>query len=270
MKKPNIKTFIPISAVAAVFGLAASAANAQTSFSAAFPASWNGTGTTVTDLSGGGTTGFQSGTAAYTTAVVPPGALAGTGSMGLTGVGGIKVTPADWLNNAAIWNAGGFNYNIDFLWNGTDSTAFSHIQKLIDYAGTESLQLVTSAGSATLEMDFNGNATPVVSTTISPNTWYNVSMDFVASSLSGTNLYGTANLYVNGSLVNSASATKTTYGDSLDRPVGIGEFGYGHTTSIIGLDGDIYSASIQIPEPSTLGLGVLGSFGMLLFRRRKS
>ena len=53
-------------------------------FNAAFPASWNGTGTTVTDLSGANNTGFQSGTASFTTAAVPPGALAGTGSMALS------------------------------------------------------------------------------------------------------------------------------------------------------------------------------------------
>ena len=122
MKKHTIKTFTPISAVAAVFGLAASVAYAQTTpvFHADFPASWNGTGTTVTDQSGAGNNGFQSGTASYMTAAVPPGALAGTGSMALGGAGGIKVTPTALLNNAAIASAGGFTYNIAFLveWNG--------------------------------------------------------------------------------------------------------------------------------------------------------
>src|ERR1035441_2271157 len=102
MKKPIIKAFTPMSAVAAVFGLAASANAAIPLFQATFPASWNGTGTTGGDQSGGGNTGFQSGTATYTTATVPPGALAGTGSMALGGAGGIKVTPTALLNNPSV------------------------------------------------------------------------------------------------------------------------------------------------------------------------
>lgn len=277
MKKPIVKTFTPVSAVAAVFGLAASVVQAQTTpvFHADFPASWNGTSTTVTDQYGTSNVGFQSGTASYTTAAVPPGALAGTGSMALSGVGGIKVTPTALLNNSAVATAGGFTYSIDFLWNGTDATGFGHTQKLIDYAGTESLQLVTTSGSASLQMAFTddlGSSAPVVSTTISPNIWYNVTLTFGNTSMVGSDVAGTANLYVDGSLVSSASATKGTFGDGQNRPIGIGEFGYGHTTSIIGLYGDIYDASIQlgaVPEPSTLALGALGGLGMLL-RRRKS
>src|SRR5512135_2437556 len=103
MKKHTLKTFTPVSAVAAAFGLAASGAHAQSTpvFKASFPASWNGTGTTVVNQSGLAS-GFQSGTASFTTAAVPPGALPGTGSMALSSAGGIKVTPNGLLNNAII------------------------------------------------------------------------------------------------------------------------------------------------------------------------
>jgi hypothetical protein len=272
MKTHIMKTFTPISAVAAVFGLAASANAEIPIFQATFPASWNGTGTTVVDQSGAGNTGFQSGTASYTTAAVPPGALAGTGSMGLTSVGGIKVTPTGLLNNSSVLGAGGFIFDIQFLWDGTDNSGFSHIQKLIDYAGTESLQLVTTASSASLQMSFNDGGV-AVATTIAPNTWYDAMLVFNNTSLDldGTSVDGTASLYLNGGLVSSASAIKTTYGDSLNRPIGIGEFGYGHTTSIIGLHGDIYEASINlVPEPSTLAVGALGGLALLGLRRRKS
>ena len=111
--------------------------------------------------------------------------------MALNGAAGIKVTgngttfPTDAiLNNTAIAADGGFTYNIDFLWDGTDSTVFTHVEKLISYAGTEDLQLDTTAanGSAILEMEFaadGGAESTAVSTTINKNTWYNVTLTFV-------------------------------------------------------------------------------------------
>ncbi len=269
-------------AAAAVLALAASGAHASTTplFDATFPASWNGTGTAVIDQSSAGNTGFQSGTtgATYSTSAVPLGAASGTGSMVLNGAAGIKVTPTELLSNANIAADGGFTYNIDFLWNGS-TTSFAQ-QKLIDYAGTESLQLdsITAGTSATLEMAFGGDAslapnvpeTIAASTTILANTWYNVTLTFNTggNSLVGGDISGIADLYVNGVLVSSGAATKGTYGDSLNRPIAIGELAYGHSTSIVGLDGDIYNASVDlgvapVPEPSSLALSALGGFGLL-------
>jgi hypothetical protein len=280
-KKSAQKAFAPVSAMTAGIALVAVGAQAQTTpvFTATFPASWNGTGTTVTDQSSAGNTGYQSGSATYDTTDVPPGAAGGTGSMSLTGTGGIKITPDALLANPTVAANGGFTYTIDFLWNGS-TTSFG-TQKLVDYAGTESLELdsLTAGTSATLDMTFgsdSGSESTPVSTTIVPNTWYDVTMAFdtAGNSLVNGDISGIASLYVNGSLVSSAAATKGTYGDSLDRPIAIGELGYGHTTSIVGLAGDIYSASIElgvVPEPSTMALGLLGGLGGLglMWRARR-
>ena len=273
MKRSTIKTFVPISAVAAVFGLAASGVNAQTTpvFEYDFPASWNGTGTTVTDVSAGGNNGNTVATLSLA-AAIPPGAPGGTQSIN-TSAGAILTSASSLLNNSAVATAGGFTYNVSFMWNGTDSSSFGHTEKLIDYAGTESLQLVTTSGSASLQMTFGddvGGETVPVSTTVLPSTWYSVTLRFGNTSMVGSDVTGTANLYVNGLLVSSGSATKGTYGDSLNRPIGVGQLGanFGY---LVGFKGDIYDPSVQlgVPEPSTLALGALGGLGILL-RRRKS
>lgn len=270
--KERARTFVPMSAVAVAFGMAASA-HAGAVFEYNFPASWNGTGTTVTDQSSAGNNGVTVATPALDTAV-PPGAAAGTQSI-LTSSGALLTSANSLLSNSAVAAAGGFTEHLRFNWNGTDSASFSHTQKIIDYAGTESLQLVTTTGSASLQMTFGNDAgvesTPV-STTILPNTWYDATLTFGNTSMAGGDVTGTANLYLNGLLVSSGAATKGTYGDSLSRPIGVGQLGanFGY---LVGFDGDIYDPSVQlgvsaVPEPSTAAL-LLGGVSMLGVRRRR-
>jgi hypothetical protein len=272
MKKPTRNTFIPLSAVAAVFGLAASAAHGQTTpvFEYGFPAAWNGTGTTITDVSAAGNNGHYDGTLSLS-AAVPAGAPAGAQSL-VTSAGGVLTTASSLLLNSTVFAYGGFNFNVAFMWDGTDSTSFGHTQKLIDYAGTESLQLVTTAGSASLQMAFAddlGVESIAVSTTVLPNTWYNVKLAFAANSMVGSDVSGNVDMNVNGTDY-LGTATKGTYGDNLNRPIGVGQLGanFGY---LVGFKGEIYDPSVSlVPEPSTLTLGVLGGLGMMLVRRRKS
>jgi hypothetical protein len=284
MKKKNLtqKSFNQMSAVVAGFALAA-AAGAQAAPTPVvnydFPASWGGTGTTITDQSSAGNNGFSDGTIALATAV-PPGAPGGTESLN-TASGGILTDANKSLPNAAVAADGGFTYNVSFMWNGTDSSSFGHTEKIIDYAGTESLQLVTTTGSASLQMQFGNNAgveSIPVSMTIAPNTWYNVVLEFntTGNLVDGSgDISGIASMVVNGGAPITGAATKGTYGDSLNRPIGVGQLGanFGY---LVGFKGDIYdpSVSLGVPEPSTLSLGLLGGLGsigmMWKGRRRKA
>jgi hypothetical protein len=283
-KRRPSKTIAPASAVAALVALAAGAhASTTPVFNYSFPASWGGTGTVVTDQSVIGNNGFTSGTLALA-AAVPPGNTGGTQSINTT-AGGVLTTATGLLNNSTVAGNGGFTFNVDFMWNGTDSTSFGHTQKLIDYAGTESLQLVTTSGSASLQMAFadnSGNESTPVSTTILPNTWYDVELVFnTAGNVVDGNgdISGYAGLYVNGTLLSEAAATKGNNGDNLNRQIGIGQLGanFGY---LVGFKGDIHDPTVSlgaataVPEPSSLALGLVGGFGVLgtmwKARRRKS
>lgn len=224
--------------------------------------------TAITDQSAAGNNGHFDGTLALS-ASIPPGATAGTMSI-TTSAGAILTDATSLLNNAAVAAAGGFNYNVSFMWDGTDSASFGHVEKIIDYAGTESLQLTTSAGSAALQMRFDDSVN-AVSTTVLPNTWYSVALTFDTTGNAvdnSGNLSGIVSMVVNGGAPQVAAATKTSQGDSLDRPIGVGQLGasFGY---LVGFKGQIYDPSVSlVPEPSTLALFGLGS--LMIVRRRKA
>lgn len=269
-----LKKIKPMPAAAALFALAGSAAHAQTTpvFDYSFPASWGGTGTTVIDQSTAGDNGSTYGTVSLSSSALPPGGVGD--SLVLNGGGGIVDGTTSPLLNSTVASAGGFSYMVDFMWNGGTAAT----QKIIDYAGTESLQLAVSGGVGSLQMTIGGDASQkpdvpdpaVVQTTIQADTWYNVTMTFNTdgNSLDGNgDITGTVDLYVNGSLVDSASATKGDYGDSLSRGIGIGMLAY-RGGPYVGFDGDIYDPTVvlgvePVPEPSALALSALGGLGFI-------
>ena len=237
-----------------------------------FPDSWDGVATTVTDVSGAGNNGTLAGTPALS-ANVPPGAPAGSQSAD-TSSGGFRTDNTALLTNDDIAAAGGFRFDTTFMWSGANN-AFS-VHKIIDYAGTEFLQLQdidTVNGIATLRFGFNDD--PAVGanlvTTINANQWYDVSgiFDTQGNSVAGDgSLAGQATLIVNGStFVDNVS--KSNFGDGLNRPIGIGTFS-ASGSGIIELEGNIFSASVElIPEPASAAMWLVAGVGTLVLRWRR-
>jgi hypothetical protein len=254
--------------------LTASAAHAAPVFSYQFPASWNGTGTTITDQSPAGHNAVTTG-APVLTSNVPAGAPAGAQSLNSAG-GGSRTTNTALLTNAVIAAAGGFRFDVSINWDGADNTF--HSGKIIDYAGTEYLQIQAvdaGAGTATLRFGFNDDPTmgATLVTPIVPHTWYHVIGTFntQGNAIAGDgSLSGVAKLDVNGVTI-AENVTKTNAGDNLNRRIGVGNFS-ASSGKLIEFHGDIYNPSVStIPEPAT---GLLAASSMLLSllaaRRRTS
>lgn len=246
--------------------LACSQASATSVFEYSWPAS--GISPVIEDLSPADNDATPG--SATLSMTVPPSAPAGAESLE-TRDGGAVTLATDLLENSILEAAGGFRFDTQFLWDGTnDDGSTILIQKIIDYAGTESLQIEDidlGAGTATLRFLFN-DAGEGPTTTIVANQWYDVSAVFAATGpVDGAgSLPGVATLTVDGSSV-SESVVKTDFGDSLNRPIGIGALSV--APGIIELHGFIYDPSVALlPEPSALLLGLLGIAGIASANRK--
>jgi hypothetical protein len=243
-----------------------------------FPASWAGTGTVVTDLSAAAHNGVTDGTPALSTAV-PTGAAAGTESL-TTNSGGTQTTGLQLLSNATLQANNGFTYDAWFRWDGT-STKYP-TQKILDYGGTESLQLFNPAGAnqtagEEVQFAFNGltDAADAISMIVLPNVWYHATATFDSTGniVNGTGgLAGLASLTINDGLISTSSSlsvTKSNSGDTNNRPLATGILSFSGL-SLVWFDGQIYNPTVSlgvVPEPTSLAL--LSLAAPLLLRRRK-
>ncbi len=233
-----------------------------------FPASSSDlvTNTTITDLSSGAHNATASGFAATGLSSNVPTGMSGSSASFTGGTAETRIATNDTalLNNTAIGDAGGFTWD---LWlYATDTTGF---KKVIDYAGTDALAITSGS------ISFLG-----ATKTISTNTWYHVIATFNTAGNTaipdttngGYQITGIASLSVNGDSADPITVTKSGLGDTLLRPIGIGN----HPTTNYGegFIGDMYDVKISlgvasIPEPSSMLILSSGAFALLAYAWRK-
>ncbi|MBN1443313.1 MAG: hypothetical protein JXA90_11445, partial [Planctomycetes bacterium] len=149
------------------------------------------------------------------------------------------------LDNASVAAAGGFTMECWFLWYA--SAAEMRVNSIIDYAGTEKLTINTNRGNGLVEMQLNNAVfTPVGF--VSPLEWHYVAAIFdtegAAQNDDGT-IDGTLRVYLDGIVpTNIVKATKSTFGDSLGRGIGVGTHPMGFASDFF--DGLVYEPRVSL------------------------
>lgn len=222
MKIPN--AFLVAIALSMVIGTGWGALTPVFQYS--FPDSYNGTSTTIVDLSAAHNDGVMDSTGGYLSGQVPPG-FAGGSLTGASGGHG-RTNATNLLLNSAVAQAGGFTIDIWFLWEGT----YTDIRKLIDYAGTDNLQ--TNGGR--ILFVFNDDIpNQSLAAPITGQKWYHCIAEFDTggNEIVNGSITGTARLWIDDlsgaglQLIASREMTKTNYGDGLNRPIGINRWAGG-------------------------------------------
>lgn len=147
------------------------------------------------------------------------GVPAGYGSAAIvcSGSGGVLAPGTEQLSRTNIANAGGFTYEAWFKWNGSGNN-----NCIIDYAGTEKLIRRVSDSGPTMETD---NATFSLIGAADSNQWHYVAVVFTpTNTLSGDTISGKYTFYLdtNVPLATVLGVTLNSFGDSLNRTIGVG------------------------------------------------
>jgi len=150
------------------------------------------------------------------------------------------------LSNPAIVDAQGFTYECWFKWFGGGS-----YNAIIDYAGTEKLVLHNTdpAGKRILAMRFDSGFGDLNISTIEPDEWHYVAVVFDTEGADlnpNGSVTGTVTVYLDSlaPLDTVSGVTKATFGDSLNRPIGIGQHPLGYAADFF--DGLVFEPRVTL------------------------
>lgn len=217
-----------------------------------FPASYDGSGA-VLDIVDQSTAGHQSTLSAALplSEDVPPAQPAGARSLNLQeNTRGIITNEKKLLDNILVMTAGGFTMDVWFK-GLPGTTTSSALQKLIDYAGTEFIAVSGadsdndgSFGELVVQMS-EGNTSQVFDADdgLLSDEWNHVTYSYQV--LKGDNLAslsGTIRLTLNGHTFTYNDRILTNYGDTLDRPIGIGR----HPVGAESYQGLLYNPTVSL------------------------
>ncbi|MFT5856899.1 MAG: hypothetical protein ACI8XO_004155 [Verrucomicrobiales bacterium] len=229
----------------------------------------------------GGSDGTAQGTFSgiFSTDVPTAGVPASAGNRSIVGAGdalsdGVNSPSNQELSNAAVIAAGGYTLEAWFKWNGG-----GNVNAIIDYAGTDKFRMIAGTGILDINFDSGSGAQPIASPSIGD--WHYAAAVFThdGGGVSGTGgIGGTVTWYFDGNTaLGTAAAIKDDFGDSLNRPIGVGRhpLGFGGDD----FDGLIYEPRVSlgalsssellfVPEPGTGALACIGAVLLFLRRRR--
>ena len=182
------------------------------------------------------------------------------------------------LDNDLIEAAGGFTYETWFKWNGGGA-----VNSIIDYAGTDKFVIDQRQGATTtLAMRLDPNDLAIGDAVAGQ--WQYVAFVFDSSGNSQVDdtITGNATAYLDSlDPIPLGEITKSAFGDSLVRPIGVGQHPIGFDLDYF--DGSVYETRVSlgalgsnellfVPEPSSCVILVLGLVALLSLgtRGRKS
>jgi hypothetical protein len=189
---------------------------------------------------------------------------------------GAVTTAVSLLDNDRIETAGGFTYETWFKWDGAGG-----VNSIIDYAGTDKLVIDQRNGaSTTLAMRMDPVDLPIGNVTAGQ--WHYVAFVFDTSGNTqvGDTITGQATAYFDGlEPISLGTATKSGFGDSLVRPIGIGQHPIGFDLDFF--DGKVFETRVSlgalapsqllyVPEPCSAIAITLGALMLGLGSRRRS
>jgi len=187
-----------------------------------FPASYEGTGQVVTDLSGRGNNATTL-TNIDSYVEEAPSSESGGSFDATAGPNDFTTDATLLLVNPILQTNNGYSYDVWFKWNGQGAN-----NKIIDYAGTESLRISDEAnllfGAIETTMAQGYLGWDIIYGPIEADIWYHViaTFDSEGSSLDENGaLLGNAKMFIDDELVAfTNNVKKGTYGDELSRKIG--------------------------------------------------